>query len=277
MLKLQIPKPFPKWNRTLAWRKPALAAAVLCAFLLAPGSARGQFGLDPCCAIITAGLNTISGLLKNVVATPLSALQQVRQQAAQFQQQVVYPLAALDRARQTAQQLQGQLQQMTALYQTPVNSASLASTQKLEQSLLSRDPQAIAEVGQRYASVYGTVMAAGEAPPAIRDLVDMSDAEAQAAFKKAIEIDALADAELAAASAINQQLQSSAPGSAAVLEVQATAWVVRANAYTQSALAELTRLRAMELAGAGEQLKLGASDLDALQGHAGQVLGQGAH
>lgn len=276
MLNLRIFKPFPKWNIAVPWRKLAVAGGLLCAFLLAPVGARGQFGLDPCCAIISAGLNTISGLLKNAVAAPLSALGQVRAQAAQFEQQVVYPVAALDRARQTAQQLEGQLLQTTALYQTPLNSASLASTQKLEQSLLSRDPQAIPEVGQGYASVYGTVMAAGDAPPAIRDLVDMSDAEAQSAFKKAIEIDALADAELAAAGAINQQLQSAAPGSAAILEVQATAWVVRANAYTQSALAELTRLRAAELAGAGEQLKLGASDLDALQSHAGQVLGQRA-
>jgi len=276
MLKLTALKQFPKRFKAIGCWKLALPAVVVAAFLLAPRSASGQFGLDPCCAIVTAGLNTVSGLLKNVVAAPLAALRQIRQQAADFEQQVVYPAAALDRARQTAGQLQAQLQQMSGLYRVSFNSASLAAPQKLEQSLLSRDPQAIAGVGPGYAAVYGTVMASGDAPPAIRDLVDMNDAEAQAAFKKAIEIDALADAELAAANAINQQLQSAAPGSAAILEVQAAAWVVRANAYTQSALAELTRLRSIELAGAGEQLKLGAADLDTLRGHASQVLGQGA-
>ena len=276
MVKLTTPERFPKWIRTLSRWKLALPAALIAAWLLIPGSAHGQFGLDPCCAIVTAGLNTISGLLKNVVAAPLSALKQIRQQAADFEQQVVYPVAAIDRARRAAGQLQTQLRQMTELYQVPLNSASLAPTQKLEQSLLSRDPQAITEVGPRYASVYGTVTAPSDAPPAIRDLVDMSDAEAQSALKKAIEIDALADAELATAGAINQQLQSAAPGSAAILEVQAAAWVVRANAYTQSALAELTRLRSIELAGEAEQLKLGAADLDALRGHANQALRTGA-
>ena len=211
-----------------------------------------------------------------MVAAPLSALRQIRQQAADFEQQAVYPLAAIERARQTAGQLRSELEQMRALERVSLNSASLAAPQQLEQSLLSRDPRAIAEIGPRYVSVYGSPMAPGDAPPAIRDLADMSDAEAQSALKKAIEIDALADAELAAAGAIDQQLESAAPGSAAILEVEAAAWVVRANAYTQSALAELTRLRSLELAGAGEQLKLGAADLDALRGHTVHALGQGA-
>ena len=275
MFKFTALKRFPNWSQAPARRKLALASALLAIFLLTP-RASGQFGLDPCCAIVTAGLNTVSGLLKNVVATPLSTLRGIRQQAADFEQQVVYPLAALDRARQMAQQLQSQMQQMTRLYRISLNSASLAAPQKLEQSLLSGDPQAIAQVGEGYASVYGRVMVPGDAAPAIRDVVDMNDAEAQAAFKKAIEIDALAAAEMAAANSINQQLQSAAPGSAAILEAQAAAWVVRANAYTQSALAELTRLRSIELAEEGEQLKLGAADLDLLRGHTSQVLGQGA-
>ena len=275
MFRLKTPARFPTWIKAHSGWKLALPGAVIAAWLLAPGSARGQFGLDPCCAIVTAGLNTISGLLKNVVAAPLSALRQIRQQAADFEQQVVYPVAAIDRARRTAGQFKDELKLMSALYRVPLNSASLAASQQLEQSLLSRDPRAIAEVGQRYVAVYGAVMAPGDAPPAIRDLVDMSDAEAQSALKKAVEIDALADAELAAAGAINQQLENAAPGSAAILEVQAAAWVVRANAYTQSALAELTRLRSIELAGDGEQLKLSASDLDVLRGHTSHALGQG--
>jgi len=276
MSAFKIARRFPKWIKTVCGWKPGLAAALVAAWLLMPGSASGQFGLDPCCAIVTAGLKTVSGLLKNVVAAPLSGLRQIRQQAADFEQQVVYPVAAIDRARQTARQLQSELQQMNALYRIPLNSASLAAPQELERSLLSRDPRSISEVAQRYTSVYGPVMAPGAVPPAIRDLVDMSDAEAQSALKKAIEIDAVADAELATAGAINRQLQSAAPGSAAILEVQAAAWVVRANAYTQSALAELTRLRSIELAGEGEQLKLGAADLDALRGHTSRILGRGA-
>ena len=38
--------------------------------VIVPFKASAQFGLDPCCAIISAGLNTISGLLKSAVAKP---------------------------------------------------------------------------------------------------------------------------------------------------------------------------------------------------------------
>jgi hypothetical protein len=74
-------------------------------------------------------------------------------------------------------------------------------------------------------------------------MVDMTDAAAQAAMKRAIEIDALADLELQAASQLNQSIQTAAPGSAPIIEAQADAWLIRANAYTQSATADLMRLR----------------------------------
>jgi hypothetical protein len=109
----------------------------------------------------------------------------------------------------------------------------------------------------------------------VRDLVDMTDAESQAALKKAIELDALADVELAAADRINQQLQNAAPGTAPLLEAQAAAWLVRANAYTQSAMAELVRVRSIDLANAGAELKLNAAHTSTIRNDAGQALGRG--
>jgi hypothetical protein len=268
---------FPKWIGAGLLRKIlAVSGLVLVAFLCAP-TARAQFGLDPCCAIISAGLNTISGLLKGVVGKPLSAIQQTRQQAADFEQQVVYPLSAITHARQLAGELQGQLQRMSQLQGLAVNSATLATPQQLENTVLSRDPQAISAVAQQYAAVYGSVPAPADAPQPVRDLVDMSDAEAQAALKKAMVIDALADIELATASQIGSQLESAAPGSAAILQVEAEAWVLRANAYTQSALAELARVRSIDLAGQGAQLKLAAGDVGSLQNTAIKALDHGAH
>jgi len=268
---------FPNWIRSFLSWKLALVAALAGALLFGPARARAQFGLDPCCAIISAGLNTVSGLLRNVVAAPLSVLQQMRQQEAEFEQQVVYPVAAISRARQEAAELQAQVRQTAELYRLPLYSASLGAPRKLEQALLSADPRVIATISERYASVYGPVMATGDAPPAIRDLVDISDAEAQAAMKKAIEIDALADIELATADSIHQQLANAAPGSAAILEVEAASWVIRANAYTQSALAELARVRSTELAEAGAQLKFAAADLDRLRSRTSDALRHGAH
>jgi hypothetical protein len=260
---------------TMKW-KVILVAVLTFVLIMAPFNARGQLGLDPCCAIISVGLNTISGLLQNVVAKPLSQIQQIQQQAANFQQQVIYPTTAINNARGLASQLQGQLRQINQLYRLPINSATLPSPQQFEQALLSHNPQALGQVSQNYAAVYVTVMVPADAPQPIRDLVDMSDAEAQAALKKAVELDALADVELAAADQINQQIQNAAPGSAPILEAQASAWLVRANAYTQSAMAELIRVRSIDLANSGAQLKFSATDVNNLRNNTGQVLGRGA-
>jgi hypothetical protein len=124
--------------------------------------------------------------------------------------------------------------------------------------------------------VYGAVMPASDAPQPVREVVDMTDAEAQAALKKAVEMDALADIELAAADQINQQIQSAAPGSVPILEAQTVAWLVRANAYTQSAMAELVRVRSIELANAGAYLKFSTSHTNKLRDSGNQVLGRTA-
>src|SRR5262249_20319634 len=159
----------------------------------------------PCCAIISAGLSSISGLLSNAVGKPLGVIQQLEQQASNFEQQVVFPLASLNQARGLATQLQGQFTQMRQTFQLSVASASLPTPQQLEQSLLSRNPQSVSQIAARYSSLYGAVMPATDAPQPVRDLVDMTDAQAQAAMKKAVEIDSLADLELQAAEQINQQ------------------------------------------------------------------------
>jgi len=87
----------------------------------------------------------------------------------------------------------------------------------------------------------------------------MADAVAQEAMKRAIEIDQLANREIQAGNQINQSIQSAAPGSAPIIEAQADAWLVRANAYTQAA-ADLMRVRAIDLAGAGAGVKSGATN-----------------
>jgi hypothetical protein len=262
------------WNSVN--NKVAVAAMVVLAILLLPGRARSQL-VDPCCALLTTGLNTISGLLKNVVAAPLASIQQIQQQVASFEQQVVWPASAIAQARGIVVQSQGQFRQMNQLYRLPVSSATLATPQRLEQTLLSGNAQNVSQVSQNYSNLYGAVMAPADAPQPVRDLVDMSDAEAQAAMKKAVEIDALADLELQAADQINQQLQNAAPGSAPILEAQTGAWLVRANAYTQSAISELVRVRSVELANAGAQLKFSAGQTTNLRNAAGQVMQRGAH
>ena len=254
----------------------ALGLAFVVVLLMLPSKARSQLGLDPCCAIISAGLSTISNLLNNIVAKPLGAIQQLEQQSANFEQQVVFPITAINQARGLVGQFQGEFVRMRQIFQVPVASATLTTPQQLEQSLLSRNPGAVSQITNNYAALYGTVMPSTDAPQPVRDLVDMTDAEAQAAMKKAVEMDALADLELQAAEQINQQLQTAAPGSALILQAQTSAWLVRANAYTQSAMAELVRVRSIELANNGAQIKFSAAHASSLR-NAGSLLLQGAH
>ena len=261
------------------WKILRNAVAVVCGFAivvaLLPSKARSQLGLDPCCAMMQIGLNTISGLLRNSVATPLGSIQQSQQQSVNFEQQVVFPMAAITQARNMAVQFQGQFAQMRQLFQLPISSATLRSPQRLEQSLLSGNPGAMPQITSNYYSLYGTVMPAANAPQPVRNIVDMADAEAQAAMKKAVEIDALANLELQAAEQINQLLQTAAPGTSTILEAETAAWLVRANAYTQSAMAELVRVRSIELANSSGQLKFSASHAASLQSTGNQVLQRG--
>ena len=261
------------------WKTLRTAVAAVCGLAivvaLLPSKARSQLGLDPCCAMMQIGLNTISGLLRNSVAMPLGSIQQSQQHSANFEQQVVFPMAAISQARNMAVQFQSQFVQMRQLFQLPISSATLPMPQLLEQSLLSANPGAMPQITSNYSTLYGTVMPAANAPQPVRNMVDMTDAEAQAAMKKAVEIDALANLELQAAEQINQQLQTAAPGSSTILEAETAAWLVRANAYTQSAMAELVRVRSIELANSSGQLKFSASHASTLHTTGNQVLQPG--
>lgn len=273
---MSITRRFPNWIFERR-RTAGLVLVVAAAWMFFSQRARAQFGLDPCCAIVSAGLNTVSGLLKNVVAKPLSTIEQLRRQAADFEQQIVYPAAAIDSARQTAAQLEAMVRQTAQLVHVPLNSATLPAAQQLESSLLSSDPQAFPQLDTNYVAVYGPVMGASDASSSIRNLVDASDGEALAALKKAVQLDALAEVELSTATELSRQLKSAAPGSAPILEAEAASWVVRADAYTQSAIAELLRVRSTTLAATGAQMKLAASDLENLRRQTGNVLAPGAH
>lgn len=232
--------------------------------LVAPRPVRSQF-FDPCCAIMAAGLSTISSALSSVIGGGLNGILSIEQGISSFEQTVVWPQNLINQARSLVGSMQGIFSQIEGVMRVPVNSAILPATQQFEQNLLSRDPNQIAQTSAQYTAVYGAVPNATVASPQVRDLVDMTDATAQAAMKRAIEIDALTDLELQAADQINQSIQTAAPGSAPIIEAQADAWLVRANAYTQAATADLMRVRAIDLANASANVKNGAANADAVR------------
>src|SRR6185437_15802740 len=251
----------PTNNNSRPWYRPTLpklAAVALAALVILPTRANGQFGIDT--AAILAALSKMQSLMSTYIAAPLKTINQYEQSVAKYEQQVMYPLAAINQAKSSVSQFEGQFNQVSKMFRLNISSATLPQSQSLESLLLSRNAANVPNVSGGFQNVYGVVMAHNTASPQIRTMTDMTDAQAQDAMKRAIEIDALADAELNEANQMGQQISQAAPGSAEILEAEADVWVVRANAYTQAALAELMRTRGIDLANQSKASKLATID-----------------
>lgn len=261
------------------WRHHrAMIAVILILAVVTPRPAGGQV-FSPIVAIIVAALNAINQALTNVIGgalrimnQTLGTIQGIVSAVQNLFQNIVYPQAAINRARGLVGQVTGVYNQIRSIARMPVQSATLANPRQLEQALLSRNPTAIASVSAGYQAVYQPLPSTADASPEARDMIDMSDAAAQAAMKRAIAIDAIADQELNAAEQMLNELQVAAPGTAPMIGAQGSAWLVRAHAYTQAALADSMRLRAFELANAGAELKFNTSYGATTRQNAGTIL-----
>lgn len=257
------------WNVVASRRMQIIALLVVMA-LLVPQPANAQIGfITGLIGIVSSGLSAVSGVLAAVNTTlqnvigpllrsisgAMAAIQGITQGILDFQQNTVYPLAAINSARSLVGQIQGIYNSIRGIWNTVVRSATLANPQGLENVILSKDAGQIANVAARYSSVYSPLPAATEVHPSTRDVIDSSDAASQSAMKRSMAIDDIADRELAAADQMMTALASTAPGTAEMIGAQAGAWVVRSQAYTQQALAEMMRLRAIELAGQSSRMK----------------------
>lgn len=257
------------WKFMTAHRVKIIALVLIVA-LLAPPPAAAQFDLIfSVISIVSSGLGTLNNVMATVnnylrdVITPilqgissaLSAAQQVMAAIFDFQRNVVYPQAAIDSARALIGQVRGIYASIRGIWSTAVRSATLPNPQQLEDVILSKDPGQIGSVGAQFSRVYTPLPAPTEAHATQRDLIDSADAVAQAAMKRSIAIDAIADQELAAAEQMMAALQATAPGTAEMIGAQAGAWLVRSHAYTQQALAELMRVRTIELAAQSARVK----------------------
>jgi hypothetical protein len=238
---------------------PLKIAIVLFAVLaIIPTRANGQFGIDT--AAILAALSKMQSLMNTYIAAPLKTINQYEQSVAQYEQQIMYPLAAINQAKSSVVQFENQFNNVSGMFRVNVASATLPQSQNLETLLLSRNAGNVPVLSGQFQNVYGVVMAQNTASPEVRTMTDMTDAQAQDAMKRAIEIDALSDAELSEANQMGQQISQAAPGSAPILEADADVWVVRANAYTQAALAELMRTRGIDLANQSAISKMATSN-----------------
>jgi len=256
--------------KVVASRRMQIIALLVVMALLVPQPANAQIGfITGLIGIVFSGLSAVSGVLAAVnttlqnvigpllsgISSAMSAIQNITQGILDFQRNNVYPLAAINSARSLVGQIQGIYNSIRGIWSTVVRSATLVSPQGLENVILSKDAGQISAVAARFSAVYTPLPAATEVHPSTRDVIDSSDAAAQAAMKRSMAIDDIADRELDAADQMMSALASTAPGTAEMIGAQAGAWVVRSQAYTQQALAEMMRLRAIELAGQSAQMK----------------------
>jgi hypothetical protein len=232
--------------------------------------AHSQFGID--IAAILAGLQQINSTLNSVVASPLKAINQVEQEERQFQQTVLYPLTAINSAKAMATGFTSSFTSFRQLGTLNISSATLPNPQQLEQQMLSANPNNISTIGTAYQNVFAPLPAQTAVPANIESQIDMGDAQAQDALKKAIELDAFAAREMEVAGQLNQQIAASAPGTAPILDAEASAWVVQANAYSQMGLAELLRLNSASVSNRSGALKNSTTQMQNLNQQMLQVL-----
>ncbi len=239
--------------RSLGPRAGWWCAGALFLGIVIPRQGHGQFGID--LAVILAGLEKVQSLLSSAVASPLAKIQTIQADEQKYQQTVMYPMKAINSAKALASSFTTPMNNIKGLMNVNLSSATLTLPRQLESQLLSGNPNSINTLQAAYTQVYGALPAQNAAPAAVRSVIDMSDAQAQDAMKKAVQLDALAARELEIAASLNQQLSQAAPGSAPILEAEASAWLLQGNAYTQSAIAALLRIRSAEIANSSSTLK----------------------
>lgn len=255
---------FAKGLMSWIWtQRTKIVVLVLVIALVAPQPVKGQF-IDVA-AIVTA-IGAINTAITNVIgaglrsiSSALNAVNGVLSAIQSFFQNTVYPPDAIARARGVVGAVQGFYNAIRGLVNLNVASATLANPRQLEAVLLSRNAANIGQVANRFTTVYQAIPPATDAPPPVRDLIDMTDATAQAALKKAIAIDAAADQLMDASDQLAAELAVAAPGTAPMIEAQSAAMLVKAHALTQSATAELFRIRAIDMANTGASLKFNAN------------------
>jgi hypothetical protein len=238
-----------------------LVAVLLIVCLVAPQPVHAQLGLagliSAISAIGSAILNVIAPALRTINSA-LGTLNGILNALRTFFQ-TVYPPAAIARAQGLVGALGGLYANIRSIATIHVASATMPLPQTFEGLVLSRNPLNIPTVTTQFQNLYQTVPAATDASPQQRDMIDMTDAASQDAFKRSVALDGIADTEIQAADQINQELQAAAPGTAPMIEAEAAAWLVRSNAYTQSALSDVIRVRAIALANNSDLMKFNAA------------------
>jgi len=196
-----------------------------------------------------AAIQAVLKVINGIIQTALNSINRVRSAISQFYQLTVWPQQLINQARSLVTQMINQYRApMAAIFNMPLQSARLASTQQLEALMRNAQTGDFPALGANYGTVYGPLPTTTQASPAERTLIDVDDALAQDTMKTLKESDDADNITLSVADQLENTASQAAPGSAPFLTATAVAASIRTQALTQKMLAAELRQEAAELA-----------------------------
>ena len=231
-------------------------SAILLLALLVPTGAYAQFG-----GLFSAILGTITG----PIGGALSDINRVCSEVLQTEQQALWPVALIEETRNYIATIKASYRGwMNSVFAIRVNSAILPASRSFESEFLSAQSGQIPDISQSYATEYGVQPAMGAAPQLNLQMMDMEDATARDATEQSMAADQATQAMLQAAQKIEDQAETTAPGTADMVAAEARTAELASIAMQQKLLAYELREAAIELAHRDTVLKQSTTNMQNL-------------
>jgi len=231
-------------------------SALLLMVLLAPTSAYAQFG-----GLFSAILGTITG----PIGGALTDINQVRSEVFQTEQQALWPVALIAETRNYIATIKASYRGwMNSVFAIRVNSAFLPASRSFESEFLSAQSGQIPAISQSYSTEYGAQPAMGAAPQINLQMMDIEDATAKDATEQSMAADQATQTMLQTAQKIEDQAETTAPGTADMVAAEARTAELASIAMQQKLLAYQLREGAIELAHRDAVLKQSTTNMQNL-------------
>jgi hypothetical protein len=231
-------------------------SGILLLALLVPTGAHAQFG-----GLFSAILGTITG----PIGGALTDINRVRSEILQTEQQVLWPVALIEETRNYIATIKASYRGwMNSVFAIRVNSAALPPSQNFESKFLSAQSGQIPNIRQSYASEYGAQPVTGAAPQLNLQMMDIEDATAKDATEQSMAADQATQTMLATAQKIEDQAETTAPGTADMVAAEARTAELASIAMQQKLLAYQLREAAIELAHRDALLKQSTTNMQNL-------------
>ncbi|MDR5729526.1 MAG: hypothetical protein RB191_19090 [Terriglobia bacterium] len=233
-----------------------ICSAVLFLALFAPTGAYAQFG-----GLFSAILGTITG----PIGGALTDINQVRSEVLQTEQQALWPVALIAETRNYIATIKASYRGwMNSVFAIRVNSAILPASRSFESEFLSAQSGQIPDIRQSYATEYGAQPAMGAAPQINLQMMDIEDATAKDAAEQSMAADQATQTMLQTAQKIEDQAETTAPGTADMVAAEARTAELASIAMQQKLLAYQLREAAIELAHRAAVLKESTNNMQNL-------------